>query len=73
MKKLVIKGAPEMSLDEQRTRLSINRVIERVKNTNELRSWLLDQVYGVEKDGFELTPAWLSYEKAVAYYKEATA
>lgn len=70
MKKLTITN--KMSMDEQRARMIINDTIAKVKNENDLRKWLLDQVTGVEIDGITYTYAWLTYERALGYFEEAT-
>lgn len=62
-----------MSMNEQRTRIMINDTIERVRNANELKNWLIEQVTGVVIDGVVITYKWLSYEQAVRYFNEATA
>lgn len=73
MKKLTVTS--EMSLNEQRTRLSVNDVIEKCGNdTNRFRNWLLNQVTGLEIDGVWFTlPNTMSYEQVNRYYREATA
>ena len=69
MKKLTITN--KMSMKEQRTRISINHVIEKVDNADRLRKWLLDQVTGVEIDGVIYTFPCMTYEEAMRYYREA--
>lgn len=71
MKKLNTTG--KMSRAEYQARMTINDVIERVSNADELKNWLIDQVTGVEIDGVTYTFPWLTYEKAVQYFNEATA
>lgn len=74
MKKLTVTS--KMSLNEQRTRLSVNDVIEKCGNdTNRFRNWLLNQVTGLkDKDGdWLIFPNTMSYEQANRYYREATA
>lgn len=70
MKKLTITS--EMSLNEQKARMLVNHTIENVKDENQLKNWLLDQVTGVVIDGMVITYAWLAYGEAIKYYREAT-
>lgn len=73
MKKLTVTS--EMNLNEQRTRLSVNLVIEKCGNdTNRFKNWLLNQVTGLkDKDGdWLIFPNTMSYEQANKYYREAT-
>ena len=70
MKKLTITN--KMNLEEQRTRLIINDTMKYIKNENDMRIWLLQQVTGLVVDGMVLTNAWLSYDAALNYYKEIT-
>lgn len=70
MKKLRI--TPDMTMNEQKTRMIINHTIDHVKDEESLRKWLLDQVTGVIIDDMVITYAWLAYDAALRYFKEAT-
>lgn len=71
MKKLNITA--KMDLAEQRTRMTVNRVIEKCGNPDRLKNWLLDQVTGVEMNGVYLVfPNTMTYEQALGYFEEAT-
>ena len=72
MRKLMINS--KMNLEEQRTRMSVNQVIEKCNgNADKLKNWLINQVIGFKVDGIYLTyPNTMTYEQALRYYNEAT-
>lgn len=70
MKKLTITS--EMSANEQRARIMINHTLDYIKDENNLKNWLLDQVTGVIIDGMVITYPWLAYGAALDYFKEIT-